>query len=131
MAVPAISAMSSLSAVNSMRSIQYAAAIRFSADVSGMLGRPLSLSRTMTAENAASVQAIADVLAGTADALSGRVALGFLHQPAQAIAAQAVVAAGRHRQTRGLLGAPAGTGQAAAEFRAARRTGELSGCGIF
>jgi hypothetical protein len=45
---------------------------------------------------------------------------------AQTIAAQAILAIERHRQARNFFGAPAGTGQAAGEFRSAPGTGEAA-----
>jgi hypothetical protein len=45
----------------------------------------------------------------------------------QAIAAQAVLAVERHRQSRGFLGAPARPREAAGELRSASGTGEAAG----
>jgi isochorismate synthase EntC len=52
--------------------------------------------------------------------------LGALRGLAQAIAAQAILAIERHRQARDFFGTPAGTCQAAGEFRSAPGTGEAA-----
>jgi hypothetical protein len=52
--------------------------------------------------------------------------LGALRGLAQTIAAQAILAIERHRQARGFFGTPAGTCQAAGEFRSAPGTGEAA-----
>jgi len=50
----------------------------------------------------------------------------LFRRPAQAVAAQAVIAADRYRQAGGFLGAPARPRQAAAEFRSASGTDEAA-----
>ena len=67
----------------------------------------------------------------TASALARGVAQCFIRHLAQAIPAQAVLAGDRHTQAGGFLRAPAGAGQAAAEFSAAGRAGYPAGFLIF
>jgi hypothetical protein len=64
-------------------------------------------------------------------ALIRSVTLRFIRQLAQAIPAQAVLACDRHGEACGFLCAPAGAGQAAAEFESARRAGEAAGNLVF
>jgi hypothetical protein len=64
------------------------------------------------------------------DYVSGIGRVLFRHLP-QAVTAQAIAAADRHRQDEGFLGAPAGSTDVAGERRSASGTGEAAWAGAF